>query len=134
MAINNIDKVANILNNLNVGNKVSYNRSLRSSWYVGRLERFGYNTSNINHCKLDCGGFIAELENGLLVTGTNIMITDALTELGYLFNLECPFDTFGEIEGVEVYNGADEDYEDDALLIFTLDAFEEYMNILTNKK
>lgn len=122
-----IKQVSSILEKKGITTETIFNCGLRHSWYTDKLEELGFNTTKVNLCHLSCGGFICELSNGLLCTGGNAMLVDALLEIGFHFNITYPYDIYGKIEGVQLYL-ADEDDDTDVLVTFTIENLQEYLD------
>lgn len=126
-----INNIVSLLNELKISTNLTFNTELRHSWYVDKIIELGLNPQNVNHIELSCGGFIAELSNGLLCTGGNIMLVDALSEIGYEQGFDYPFDLFGNIENINLYLDDVNDCND-VLITFTFESLQEYIKKIQN--
>lgn len=104
----------------------SIDETLRSSWYVSKVKEVGH--TDCIHVDVKCGGFFAILESGEIMTGANVMISDAITSIIYELFGEPNYDTL--MANLNVYT--EEDYEEDVLLIGTLDKIEFLINKFDN--
>lgn len=115
-------EIKNIINKLGIETTLTPNTQLRNSWYVEQLNELGYDTNKVNHLELSCGGFIAQLDDNLFCSGSNIYIVDALSSIAFDLGLE----TFYLDEYCNIY-GEDEDW----LITFTKEQFENFIKYIS---
>ena len=98
--------------------------TLRGSWYVDKVKQCGY--TDCIHIDVECGGFFAILNTGEIMTGQNVMINDAISNVIYELLGTPDYDAFWTLN---IY--AEEDWGEDALLIGSLSQIKELIEKCT---
>ena len=91
---------------------------LRDSWYVRKVLELGH--TECIFVDVSCGGFIAVLEDGKIMSGGNHMLNNAFSEI--FLELELDFGYLWDLE--EYYDNGKED----ELVIGTLEQLEEILD------
>lgn len=132
-----VNGTLSVLKNAGVNCKVADNELrpindvLRDSWYVDELIDRGY--TDCIHIELDtdsCSGFMAVLNTGELMTGSNAMIPSGLECV--IYGICDKYEEEPEEWMFEMMQDFTEENDDDSISIFTLDELKNFAGQIEN--